>query len=153
MKSREPTHNKNMGMNSSTKPATQRKQKYINDDAAGALLAAILNSEPLTVEQAIYKYRYGHLYGCKLTEQDTEDMIAMRNSGKRLDDEGNEITGIMSWTEIGEIYGLCAASVLRRIEQYYFKHYNDKNREAKNITIAQRVKHCLMAQQKENKVV
>lgn len=101
------------------------KKKDINfncTDNMHALLVAILSPKPLTVEQSFELYETGK---CKnlLTDEDTIDMINIRNSNIKIDNNGNEVKGQETLSEIGNMYGLSASSICHRIAKYY-KKYN-----------------------------
>lgn len=102
------------------KKETGKKVQYTTD-GVGALLTAILSPKPISIEQAIYMWENGSLKGFRLTDQDTEDMIKIRESHIRINANDEEIEDITSWREIGEMYGIGASAVLRRIEYYYRK--------------------------------
>lgn len=100
------------------------KKKDINfncTDNMHALLVAILSPKPLTVEQSFEVYKTGK-YKCLLTDEDTIDMINIRNSNIKIDNNGNEVKGQETLAEIGNMYGLSASSVCHRIANYYKKN-------------------------------
>lgn len=98
-----------------------------------ALLIAILSPNPITVEQSFEMYKTGRCKGL-LTDEDTIDMINIRNSNIKIDSNSNEISGQETITEIGEMYGLSASSVCHRIANYYKKHNIKTDRKQNRIT-------------------
>jgi hypothetical protein len=77
-----------------------------------AMYIAILRDDVFTPEQAFRILEGKDIVRHRTSNEDTEDMIAMREQG-------------MTYREIGEIYGMAESSVLKRIKNYKKKDLSD----------------------------
>mgnify|MGYP000853086235 CR=1 FL=1 len=80
----------------------QVETSYDLRENIAALCIAILR-EDITIPEQAFSVIEGK--PCKLTDEDTLDMIAMRSQG-------------MHYREIGGIYGISSSGVLRRIDRH-----------------------------------